>query len=221
VEDRALSSSAWAFALAAGGAAHAVVVVAPALATHAFPGAAWLAASLLGPAMLAYGLLRRSGPALLVGVPAGWVLPAHWLPAAAPDPALAVAALGVVACYVPAACWWAGPLPVARPVEWAALDGAAVPPTRDPVPWVAGLLVAGPAAGVACWPPLAEAATRGFPSLPGLALVGCALVGTLVGLAMVTDLFRGRAAVRGSRRRAGVLSGLTVVLLLLLALVRG
>ncbi len=211
----------WAWTLAAGGAAHVALVVAPALGLRAPPTTAWWLSALVGPSLLALGMLRRSRAALLVGVPASWALPAHGLPPAAPDAALAAVGLAAVAAYVTAACWFLAPRPAPRSVEWTSLDGVAARPARDPLPWVAGLLVAGPAVGAACWPPLAEAAGRGFPALPGLALVGLALVGTLVGLAIATDLFRGRAPLPGSRARLGVLAAMVVVLAGLLAALGG
>jgi hypothetical protein len=223
VEDRALSAAplAWAWTLAAGGAAHAALVVAPALALRSPPATGWWLSVLVGPALLGLGLLRRNRAALLVGVPAGWALPAHGLPPAAPEPALALVGLAAVAAYVPAACWFLAPRPVPNAIEWTSLDGAAAPAARDPVPWVAGLVVAGPAVGAACWPALAEASGRGFPALPGLALVGIAFVGTLVGLAIATDLFRGRAPLPGSRARLGVLGVLATLLAGLLAAIGG
>lgn len=174
----------------------------------------------LGAFAAILGLLRVSAPLLLVGAPLGWAIPGYWLPVSAFEGA--GLALGVVAVYLIVCLWWLRAMRRAEAERaepaWSALitDDAPGPRAgRDPLPWIAALLVAGPAVGVGAWPPLARALDGGFPGRTGQAGALLALVGTLIGLAMVTDLARGRHPTPGSRQRAlllGVVFGLLMLL---------
>jgi len=198
-------------------AAQTALVVAP-TAMHG-DGSIWLAISGgLGAFAALLGILRVSPPLLLVGAPLGWAIPGYWLPVGAFE--AAAVPLGVMAVYLIVALWWLRAMRRAEAeranLAWSALDrGAGARQTRDPLPWVAALLVAAPALGVASWPPLALALDGGFPGRTGQAGALLALVGTLVGLAMATDLARGRTAAPGSKERA-LLLGLVLGLVLLL-----
>lgn len=188
--------------VAAAIAAHVALVVDPlARAERAPPGLAWILAA-VGPGLLTLGLARRSPWALLLGVPLGWALPSYVvLPRLQVEAGNAVALLAIGA-YLATALQWLRAGPAAATVAWRSLDGRAPRPRLDPQPWLAAAVVAGPALGVALWPPVAYEAAAGFPAQPGRALVGLGLLGTLVGLAMATDLARNRPPLRGERRRA-------------------
>jgi hypothetical protein len=69
-------------------------------------------------------------------------------------------------------------------------------------PWLAAILVVGPAAGAALWPSVIHRVAGGFPTMMGRAHVALTLVALLVGLALATDLSRGRPPLPGNRRRA-------------------
>ncbi len=198
-------------------AAQIALVVAP-TAMHG-DGSIWLLVSgAFGAFAAILGILRASAPLLLVGAPLGWTIPGYWLPVGAFEAALVP--LGVIAVYLVVALWW---LRAVRRAEaeratlpWAALETADHSrTTRDPLPWVAALLVAAPALGVAIWPPLARSLDGGFPGRTGQAGAFLALLGTLIGLAMATDLARGRVPAPGSKERA-ILLGLVFALLMLL-----
>lgn len=188
--------------VAAAVAAHVALVVDPlARAERAPPSLAWMLAA-VGPGLLTLGLARRSPWALLLGVPLGWALPSYVVvPRLQVEAGNAVALLAIGA-YLATALQWLRVGPAATAVPWRALNGGAARPRPDPQPWLAAAVVAGPAVGVALWPPVAYEAAAGFPSQPGRALVGLGLLGTLVGLAMATDLARNRPPLRGDRRRA-------------------
>lgn len=205
--------------LGAAVAGHLAFVAAPA-AAHGAGGGVWFAlAGCVGPVALVWGLLRGSAPALLLGVPLGWALPAYGLPVGAFGGAGGPVALAVAGCYAVVALVW---LRAARraaeargAVAWAAIDGRQVAAARDPLPWVGGVLVAAPALGVALWPPMGRALAVGFPGRTGVVGVTLALLGSLVALAMVTDLSRGRRRRRGDRERVVLWFGVTALLLAL------
>ncbi len=191
-----------AWVVAAAVAAHVALVIDPlARAERAPPSLAWILAA-VGPGLLTLGLARRSPWALLLGVPLGWALPSYVVvPRLQVEAGNAVALLAIGA-YLATALQWLRAGPSSTAVAWRALNGRAPRPRLDPQPWLAAAVVAGPAVGVALWPPIAYEAAAGFPSQPGRALVGLGLLGTLVGLAMATDLARNRPPLRGDRRRA-------------------
>lgn len=159
----------------------------------------WL--HLLAPTLLAAGLLRRSQVAMLVGVPLGWAAGGYVLPASAFASGLSLVGVAATFAYFVTALRWLRGRPELRAVEWAA-DAPPGRDTRDPMPWVAGFLVGGPALGVVLWPAIPRAAAAGFPGQPGRVTVALALLGTLVGLALATDLARGRPALVGDLGRA-------------------
>lgn len=209
--------------LGAGVAGHLAFVVAPAAVHGAsagtISGPAFAVAALIAPVALVMGLWRASPPALLGGVPLGWALPAYGLSAEAFDGMGGAVALAVMLAYAVVALVW---LRAARRADgeraaptWAALDEADRVTERDPLPWLGGVLVAAPALGVALWPPIGEALAVGFPGRTGLAGALVALLGTLVALAMVTDLTRRRPPRRGDAQRAvllAVVAGLALAL---------
>ncbi len=192
----------WVWVVAAAIAAHVALVVDPlARAERAPPSLAWALAA-VGPGLLTLGLARRSAWALLLGVPLGWALPSYVVvPRLQVEAGNAVALLAVGA-YLATALQWLRTGAAPTPADWRSLDGRAPRPRLDPQPWLAAAVVAGPALGVALWPPIAYEAAAGFPTQPGRALVGLGLLGTLVGLAMATDLARNRPPLRGDGRRA-------------------
>lgn len=198
-------------------AAQTALVVAP-TAMHG-DGSIWLAISGgFGAFAVILGLIRASGPLLLIGAPLGWAVPGYWLPVGAFD--AAAVPLAVVAVYLVVTLWWLRAMRRAEAERatpaWSALEaGGDGRIDRDPLPWLAAVLVATPALGVAIWPPLARALDVGFPGRTGQAGALLALVGTLVGLAMATDLARGRPPTRGSKERAlllGLVFGLSMLL---------
>ncbi len=168
----------------------------------------WL--HLLAPALLAVGLLRRSQVALLVGVPLGWAAGAYVLPSGAFAQGLPIVAAAATFAYFVTALRWLRGTPERHTVEWTA-DDAAERATRDPMPWVAACLVGGPALGVVLWPAIPRAAAAGFPGQSGRVTVALALLATLVGLALATDLARGRPALVGDAGRARWLGLVAVV----------
>lgn len=200
-------------------AAQTALVVAP-TALHG-EGSIWLLISGgFGAFAAILGILRASGPLLLVGAPLGWAVPGYWLPATAFEGPTGAVALGVMAAWLIVSLWWLRAVRRADAervaVDWSALEsGHAGETERDPLPWIGALLVAAPALGVALWPPVARALDGGFPGRTGQAGALLALLGTLIGLAIATDLARGRAPRRGSTERA-VLLGLVFGLSLLL-----
>ena len=195
-------------------------MVAPWGAVDVGPGlAAWLMGT-ISPAALLWGWRRRSRVALLACVPLGWALPAYVRPPTLFSvPASAVALLAALTYVVLALSWLRGSA-LRRQMEWQALEGRRrVPP--DTTPLVAGIVVAGPAVGAALWSTLGYSAAVGFPGHAGRVVVGLGLLGTLVGLAIGTDLARGRGPLRGSRGRAIVLATLSAGLLMGWAMLGG
>ncbi len=200
-------------------AAQTALVVAP-TALHG-EGSLWLMVSGgFGAFAAILGILRASGPLLLVGAPLGWAVPGYWLPTAAFEGAAGAVAIGVMAVWLVVTSWWLRATRRAdaerAAMRWSALESGHVSEAeRDPLPWIGALLVAAPALGIALWPPVARALDGGFPGRTGQAGALLALVGTLVGLAMATDLARGRRPRRGSTERAvllGLVFGLSMLL---------
>lgn len=187
------------------------LVVAPWVLAYGVDGVWWGGFVAVLPLTLIYGLLRQSSQALLVGVPVGWALPAFGLPDGAFNGAVGVVALIAVAAYVPTALGYLRPRRLtAAKVEWTALDTASVVDRRPSfMPWLAAALVIGPAAGAALWPSVAQRIAGGFPTLLGRAHVALSLIALLVGLALATDLARGRPPMRGNARRARTLALIT------------
>lgn len=209
--------------LGAGVAGHLAFVVAPAAvhgaATGSVSGPAFALAAMIAPVALVVGLWRASAPALLGGVPLGWALPAYGLSSDAFDAIGGAVALAVLLAYAVVALVWLRAaqrtLADRAAPSWAALDEVHRLIERDPLPWLGGALIAAPALGVALWPPIGEALAVGFPGRTGLAGALIALLGTLVALAMVTDLTRRRPPRRGERERAvllAVVAGLALAL---------
>ncbi|MEZ4475080.1 MAG: hypothetical protein R3F60_30675 [bacterium] len=196
-------------------AVHLALVVAPWVLTFGADGVRWGALSLLAPVLLIYGLVRQSPWALLVGVPVAWALPAHGLPDGALGGSVGMVALLAVAAYVPTALAWLRPRdPGLADIAWTALDDEAVRAPVRPLPWVAGAIVALPAAGVALWPDVARQVAVGHAGVVGQSHVALTLMVLLVGLALATDLARGRPAMAGSRSRALVLAAVGLATLL-------
>ena len=163
-------------------------------------GAWWL--HLPAAALLALGLARRSPLVLLVGVPLAWATAAFGLPHGAFSTQLAWVATAASLAYFVAALRWLRVAPEAQTVEWTATEAGASPGARDPLPWVGACLMGGPALGVLLWPAIPRAAAAGFPGHAGRVTVALALLATLIGLALATDLARGRVALEGDRGRA-------------------
>lgn len=203
-------------------AAEVALVFAPAAVHGGLDGPLAIAALAPAPLALIWGLWRASAPALLLALPFGWVLPAYWLPQGAFDGATGAVAVGVAAIWLVVALWW---LRAARRADaeraapaWEALDHGPIRAVeRDPTPWVGGVLVAAPALGVALWPPVGVALDAGFPGRVGPAGALLALVGTVIGLAIATDLARGRRPRRGSKERAALLALIVALALALYA----
>jgi len=166
-------------------------------------GAWWL--HVLAPAALLTGLSRRSPGLLLVGVPMGWACAAYAVPGGGFSGGLSVVAAATALAWFVAALRWLRGTSVRETMDWTARDEA-TSAGRDPLPWVAACLVGGPALGVVLWPAIPRAAAAGFPGHAGHVTVALALLATLVGLALATDLSRGRYAMSGSPRRAGALA---------------
>ncbi len=155
---------------------------------------------------LAAGLATRRPFLVLAVPPTLWAMSAYFGAPATLSPAAGAVAVGAVAAFVVASLR-ALHRPQPAEVEWSLLEASeerAAP--RDVMPLVAGLLVAMPAVGVLCWAEVPRAAAIGFPGHAGRVSVGLVLLGTLVGLALATDLTRGREPLRGSLKRATVLA---------------
>lgn len=201
---------------AAGLAAQLALVVAPLVQADLEPGPGWGIATLIAPAMLGAGLIRRSAAALLVLVPAGWALPAYDLPAVAFEGALGPVALLTVAAYLTVALRWLRPRQPLHGVSWEALDGDA-PPAPPRLAALALCLVAGPAVGAFLWPDLLRRAAVGFPAQAHQVAAGAAVLGTLFGLVLAARLARPRPRWPGRRERAAALAVGAAVLLALWA----
>ncbi len=148
-------------------------------------------------------LWRRSSAlapvALLAALPTVWALAAVGRGSPPSSSAGALVALGAALAWLVAAARLLRPPRSRVGVEWVR-QGQADSEAADPTPWVAGLLVGGAAAGVALWPAIPRAAAAGFPAEAGRVTVALALLSLLVGLALATDLARGR---RPAHRRPG------------------
>jgi len=191
------------------------VVMGPWVLVFGLDGVKWGALSFFLPALLVVGLWRQSPWILLAAVPVAWALPAHGLPPGALAGQVGAVALLAVAAYVPTALAWLRPQePSQAEVAWVALDDDPSVPVRRPLPWVAGLVVALPAVGVALWPTMSDAVVRGFPGMVRRAHVALTLMVLLVGLGLATDLARGRSPLRGKSRKIMVLGAIGVVTLL-------
>ncbi|MEZ4435285.1 MAG: hypothetical protein R3F65_23000 [bacterium] len=126
-------------------------------------------------------------------------------------------ALAVAGCYAVVALVWLRAVRRAAgargAVAWAAIDERAVAAGWDPLPGWGGAGGGGGGGG-------AVAADRagaggGVSGRTGVVGVTLALLGSLVALAMVTDLSRGRPRRRGDRERVVLLAGVTALLLAL------
>ncbi|MCB9547746.1 MAG: hypothetical protein H6706_18115 [Myxococcales bacterium] len=196
-------------------AVHLALVVAPWVLTFGPDGVKWGALSLLAPLLLVYGLVRQSPWALLVGVPLGWALPAHGLPDGAFSGSVGLVALLAVAAYIPTALAWLRPRDAAlAEVPWTALDDEPARAPLRPLPWVAGAVVTLPAVGVALWPEVGRQVAVGHAGVVGQSHVALTLMVLLVGLALATDLARGRPAMVGNRRRVPVLAIISALTIL-------
>lgn len=211
-------------------AAQVALVAAPLVRAELEPGPGWGLATLLAPAMLGEGLLRRSAWALLFFVPLGWALPAYDLPGDAFAGALAPVALLTGVIYLVLALRWLGDVEavpgdagprVVDDVQWKALASRGDETRSALLPWVAMWVTAAPALGAALWPGVLRRAAAGFPAQPHQVTAAVAVLGTLFGLVVVTGLARPRPPYRGSRPRAMVLATLSAVLFLVWAAVRG
>lgn len=184
------------------------LVIAPWVLAFGANGVWWGGFVAVLPLALIHGLARTSPWALLVGVPVGWALPAFGLPDGAFNGAAGAVALVAVIAYVPTALAYLRERRAsAAHVEWTALDDTPKVDRRPSfTPWLAGALVLGPAAGAALSPTVVQRVAGGFPDMMGRAHVALTLVALLVGLALATDLARGRSAMPGDPRRARVLA---------------
>lgn len=203
--------------MGAGAAAFLALVVAPWVLAFGVDGVWWGGFVAILPCALIYGLWRQSAWALLVGVPVGWAMPAFGLPDGAFNGPTGVVALLAVLAYVPTALGYLRERRVAAAqVEWTALDATPLIDRRPSfTPWLAAILVVAPAAGAALWPSVIQRVAGGFPTMMGRAHVALTLVALLVGLALATDLARGRAPLPGNARRARTLAILGIGCLLL------
>jgi hypothetical protein len=185
-------------------AAFLALVIAPWVLAFGVDGVWWGGFVFILPLALIYGLWRHSAWALLVGVPVGWSMPAFGLPDGAFNGTAGIVALLAVLAYIPTALGYLRERRVAAAqVEWTALDATPVVDRRPSfTPWLAAILVVGPAAGAALWPSVIHRVAGGFPTMMGRAHVALTLVALLVGLALATDLSRGRPPLPGNRRRA-------------------
>lgn len=182
-------------------------------------------AACISPIAMLWGVWRGRPLALLAAVPVGWALPAYALPAEAFAGAAGPVALATGAVYAIVALAWlrSDRRPASRPtpadedaaVSWSATEEHPIARRFDALPGVGGALVAAPAVGVVLFTPIGDALAVGFPGRGGTAGVALALLGTLVGLAMVTDLARGRPPARGERGRVVLLTGCVVFLALI------
>lgn len=183
------------------------VIMGPWVLAFGVDGVQWGALSFVLPLMVILGVWRQSPWILLTGVPIAWALPAHGLPDGGLAGSVGTVALLAVVAYVPAALAWLRPRdPPLAEVTWTALDDEPRRVVARPVPWVAGALVALPAVGVALWPGVADQVARAQAGVVGRAHVTLVLVALLVGLALATDLARGRPPVTGNRRMIAVLA---------------
>ena len=184
------------------------LVIAPWVLAFGRDGVWWGGFVAVLPIVLIYGIARTSPWALLVGVPIGWSLPAFGLPDGAFNGAAGAVALVAVLAYIPTALGYLRERRLtAAQIEWTALDDTPRADRRPSfTPWLAALLVLGPAAGVALSPTVVQRVAGGFPNMMGRAHVALTIVALLVGLALATDLARGRAAMTGDARRARLLA---------------
>ncbi len=154
--------------------------------------------------VLLLGLWGKSAVALLVGVPGIWATTGFVVSDGAAPRQLAWVGAIATGVYLGAALRWLRGAPERRALDWTKRAPAQGAAGFDSMPFVGAALVAGPALGVVLWPAIPRAAAAGFPGHAGQVTVGLALLGTLVGLALATDLARGRAPLIGSPSRARV-----------------
>lgn len=199
--------------IGAAAAVYMALVIAPWVLAFGVDGVWWGGFVAVLPITLIYGLLRQSSQALLVGVPVGWALPAFGLPDGAFNGAVGLVALIAVLAYAPTALGYLRPRQAtSAQIEWTALDAATVVDRRPSfMPWLAAALVVGPVAGAVLWPTVTRNVAVGFPNLMGRAHVALTLIALLVGLALATDLARGRAPLTGSPGRARTLALVTAL----------
>jgi hypothetical protein len=161
----------------------------------------------------------------LAGFPLALALPSH---------ALAEATAGWVAAWLATFAAWLVVSTAALRQGVAAVGQTEVgeggwAPISDPVPTprqlgraaLVGALIFGPSLAPFVGDEVATKAQLSFPGLGGLALVGATLLAVLVGLALASDLLKGRSPRLGRRRRAVVLAVVSFAYLGLVAALRG
>lgn len=163
--------------------------------------------------ILAVGLWRRSPMALLVFLPLAWALPAY-LPVPGDEQRLfevgpGLAAVSTLVAYCVAALMYlrradAPPAERAGPT-WRALDEAPVPTGLGRArARLAAWTIAAPAILFLAAGGGASALRSAFGRLAGMAAAGLCALGLLLGLAVATDLLRGRGPRPGRPARAGL-----------------
>jgi hypothetical protein len=165
-----------------------------------------LALALVPPVLWALGLYARSPVVLLVFVPVSWAAPAYLADEAAFTLASGLAAVWTLIVYAATSLAWLvadGPRTNAV-VAWTSLaePTPAAPRHVGRDGWLVAALIAGPALGFLSMPGVEAVLQRGFGPLAGLVGAGLCVLGTLLGLALATDVWRGRPPRTPSRRRA-------------------
>lgn len=163
--------------------------------------------ALVPPVLWILGVYARSLVVLLVFVPLAWAAPAYLPDEPAFSSVSGAAAVWTLVVYAAMALGWSSPESGARAtsVQWTPSKGAhpgstAGAAARDA--WLVAALVVGPAIGFLLTPDLEALLTRSFGPLGGLAGAGLCVLGTLLGLALATDVWRARPPRTPSRRRA-------------------
>lgn len=198
-----------AWIIAAGVVAQVALIGAPLAQARPTIGPLLVGLLLLAPAALFYGAARRSPGVLLAGVPLAWLSPG-FSPQISPSAWTGLSAVLGLLCaltYLVLTSAWLRKAPQISDTVWMQLGQVrGRPRVLDPVAIVGALVVVVPAAGVAVWPEIQRRLSGSFPQQWGRLGVALALLGTVIGLAMTTDLARGRAQLTPSFRRVIVLS---------------
>jgi len=168
---------------------------------------------------------RPTPIAALIGFPLALALPSHTLGDATAGWVVAWLATLAAWLVVSTAALRRGVTTAGR-VEVGVHDWV---PISDPIPTpkrlgraaLAGALVFGPALAPFVDDGVAARAQSSFPGLGGLATVGATLLAVLVGLALASDLLKGRSPRRGRRRRAVVLAAVSFACVGLVGALRG